>query len=136
MLIAGGIGITPFMAHLHELQRSGQRYHLHYCFHSEEHNAFQQQLTQAPFTDNVSCHVSSLNGRLDLARTLADVEPGAHIYVCGPAALNEAVYRTAAELGIAPVACTAKPSPPKTRRAAPLRWCWPGQVLSLKWRKT
>ncbi|MBN5380325.1 PDR/VanB family oxidoreductase [Serratia sp. TMDUHS_CL] len=102
VLIAGGIGITPFMAHLHELQRSGQRYHLHYCFHSEEHNAFQQQLTQAPFTDNVSCHVSSLNGRLDLARTLADVEPGAHIYVCGPAALNEAVYRTAAEQGIAP----------------------------------
>ncbi len=30
VLIAGGIGITPFMAHLHELQRSGQRYHLHY----------------------------------------------------------------------------------------------------------
>lgn len=99
VLIAGGIGITPFMAQLYELQRSGLRYHLHYCFHNEEHNAFQSQLRQSPFADHISYYISSLDGRLDLARMLADVEPDSHIYVCGPATLNEAVYQTATALG-------------------------------------
>lgn len=48
LLIAGGIGITPFMAQLHELHQRGQRYRLHYCFHSEEQNAFQAQLLTSP----------------------------------------------------------------------------------------
>lgn len=100
LLIAGGIGITPFLAQLYELQQNDRRYHLHYCFHSAEHNAFQQQLMQSPFADHISYHISTLNGRLDLARTLADLEPGTHIYVCGPVALNEAVYQAAAALGI------------------------------------
>lgn len=102
LLIAGGIGITPFMAQLHELHQQRQRYHLHYCFRSEEHNAFQQQLLQSPFIEHVSCHVSSLGSRFDLSRTLADIEPGTHIYVCGPQALNDAVFQYAAKLGIDP----------------------------------
>lgn len=100
ILIAGGIGITPFMAQLYELQRSGQRYHLHYCFHDQQQNAFQPQLMQSAFAEHISYHDSSRNGRLDLARMLADIEPGSHIYVCGPAALNQAVYQVATALGI------------------------------------
>jgi ferredoxin-NADP reductase len=100
LLIAGGIGITPFMAQLHELHQRGQNYRLHYCFHSEEHNAFQSQLLASPFAAHIHCHISSQGNRLDLARLLADVESTTHIYVCGPTALNEAVVQTAAALGI------------------------------------
>lgn len=102
VLIAGGIGITPFMSQLHELERNAQRYHLYYCFHDEKQNAFQSQLMQSPFADHISYHISSLDGRLDLTRVLTDIESEAHIYVCGPASLNEAVFKTATALGIAP----------------------------------
>jgi ferredoxin-NADP reductase len=100
LLIAGGIGITPFMAQLHELHYNDRRYHLHYCFHDEQQNAFQTQLLQSPFAEHVSYHVSSQGSRLDLARLLTDVEPGCHIYICGPQALNEAVFQAAAKQGI------------------------------------
>lgn len=102
LLIAGGIGITPFMAQLHDLHQRGQGYRLHYCFHSEEHNAFQSQLETSAFAEHIHCHISSQGSRLDLAHLLADVEPTTHIYVCGPPALNEAVWQTASALGIAP----------------------------------
>ncbi|WBL74447.1 PDR/VanB family oxidoreductase [Serratia liquefaciens] len=102
LLIAGGIGITPFLAQLHELHQRGQRYRLHYCFHSEEHNAFQTQLQASPFAEHVRYHISSQGGRLDVTRLLAEAEPDAHIYVCGPSALNDAVLQAAAALGIAP----------------------------------
>jgi len=100
LLIAGGIGITPFMAQLHELHQRGQRYRLHYCFHSEEQNAFQAQLLTSPFAEHVHCHVSTQGSRLDLARLLADIEPATHIYVCGPPALNDAVLQAASAHGI------------------------------------
>ena len=46
-------------------------------------------------------HHSSTGTRLELARLLADIEPGTHVYTCGPEALNEAVRSEAARLDIA-----------------------------------
>ncbi len=43
----------------------------------------------------VNVHVSALGSRLDLPRLFADLEPGTHVYTCGPAALNEAVKAAA-----------------------------------------
>ena len=45
-------------------------------------------------------HHSSTGTRLELARLLADIEPGTHVYTCGPEALNEAVRSEAARLDI------------------------------------
>lgn len=102
LLIAGGIGITPFMAQLHELHQWQHHYHLHYCVPSEQHNGFQQQLLQSSFADHVSCHTSSLGSRLDLESLLAATPPETHIYVCGPARLNQAVLQIATEQGFSP----------------------------------
>jgi len=48
VLIAGGIGITPFLAQLHELEGGSTDYELHYAFRAPEHGAFQDQLANGP----------------------------------------------------------------------------------------
>ncbi|ADO49057.1 PDR/VanB family oxidoreductase [[Enterobacter] lignolyticus] len=101
LLIAGGIGITPFLSYLPELERAQGNWALHYCFHHQENNAFQDELIAGPWRDRINFYVSEQGTRLDLARLLADVEPGTHIYTCGPAALNDAVKTAAGRMGIA-----------------------------------
>ncbi|WP_436857668.1 PDR/VanB family oxidoreductase [Citrobacter tructae] len=100
ILIAGGIGITPFLSHIPELEQRQALWQLHYCSRSPESCAFMDELQQHGCADRISMHLSSEGTRLDLARMLADVEPGSHIYTCGPAALNEAVSTAAAHAGI------------------------------------
>ncbi|VDZ68698.1 Flavodoxin reductases (ferredoxin-NADPH reductases) family 1; Vanillate O-demethylase oxidoreductase (plasmid) [Klebsiella aerogenes] len=36
----------------------------------------------------VDIHISALGSRLDLSRLFADIEPGTHIYTCGPQRLT------------------------------------------------
>ncbi|MEG1209562.1 MAG: PDR/VanB family oxidoreductase [Leclercia sp.] len=95
VLIAGGIGVTPFISHIHELQQQQADWRLHYCFHDQSHNAFQDELNTDALRDHVHFHVSAEGSRLDLSRLFADIEPGTHIYTCGPAALNDAVKAAA-----------------------------------------
>ncbi len=40
LLIAGGIGITPFLSHIPELEQRQADWQLHYCFHDADSNAF------------------------------------------------------------------------------------------------
>lgn len=97
LLLAGGIGITPFLSHIPQLEQQQENWQLHYCCHDNENSAFVDELSTAPWHHRVNVHVSALGNRLDLARLFADIEPGTHIYTCGPAALNTAV-KAAAEL--------------------------------------
>lgn len=101
LFIAGGIGITPFLSHLAELQYSDVDWQLHYCSRNQESCAFRDELVQHPQAEKVHLHHSSTGTRLELARLLADIEPGTHVYTCGPEALNEAVRSEAARLDIA-----------------------------------
>lgn len=95
LLIAGGIGITPFLSYIPQLEQRQADWQLHYCFHDVDNNAFVDELNDAPWRDRVRVHVSALGSRLDLANLFADIEPGTHIYTCGPAALNGAVKAAA-----------------------------------------
>ncbi|MDD0974220.1 PDR/VanB family oxidoreductase [Pseudomonas fontis] len=101
VLIAGGIGITPFMAQLHELEGGATDYELHYAFRSPEHGAFQGDLETGPHAGNVRFYIDSLERKLDLAALCAGLEASAHLYVCGPKPLIDAVINTAAKAGIA-----------------------------------
>ena len=101
VMIAGGIGITPFIAQGYELDRRGQEFTLHYCYRSEAGGAFRDILQQPPFSGRTQLHCSGDGQRLDVRRLLTDVDPRCHIYCCGPAALSDDVQRIAAELGIA-----------------------------------
>lgn len=102
VLVAGGIGITPFMAQLHELEGGKVPYQLHYAFRSPEHGAFRDELCNGPHAGQVQLHVDSQGTRLDLKALLADLPADAHVYVCGPQALNDALVEEAARAGIAP----------------------------------
>ncbi|GGU75591.1 ferredoxin--NADP(+) reductase [Pseudomonas laurentiana] len=101
VLIAGGIGITPFLAQLHELEGGDTDYELHYAFRSPEHGAFQDDLSAGPHAGRTRFYIDSLARKLDLVALCADLAEDAHLYVCGPKPLIDAVIATAAKAGIA-----------------------------------
>ena len=100
VLIAGGIGITPFLAQLHELRANGADYELHYAFRSPEHGAFHAELGKGPHAACTRFYSDSLASRLDIKALIGRLHEGAHVYVCGPRPLIEAVIETARELGV------------------------------------
>ncbi len=48
LFIAGGIGITPFLSHMAELQHSDVDWQLRYCSRNPESCAFRDELVQHP----------------------------------------------------------------------------------------
>ncbi|QLC73158.1 oxidoreductase [Pseudomonas sp. LPB0260] len=101
VLIAGGIGITPFLSQLYELQEQGAEYELHYAFRAPEHGAFADELRDGPHGERTRFYIDSLQQGLDLAALIAGLEADAHLYVCGPKPLIDAVINTAKAQGIA-----------------------------------
>ncbi len=99
ILIAGGIGITPFMAQLEELQASGAAFDLHYAFRSREQAAFVDELAARY---GARCHFyDAAKGVLcNVAGLLEQVAGQDHVYVCGPASLIKAVQLAGAGQGI------------------------------------
>jgi len=99
LLIAGGIGITPFMTHLQTLKQWQADFELHYCFRSRKSAAYLDSLPLSLSDAQLSLYESDYGGRLDLAALLAEQPPHTHVYVCGPAMLNDAVIAAAREAG-------------------------------------
>lgn len=131
LLIAGGIGITPFLSQLPELEQSQTQWQLHYCSPSRETCAFHDELMQHPSADRIHLHLSNAGTRLDLARLLADVEPGTHIYTCGPAVLNDAVREAASRLGLDSNTLHFEQFAVEEKGGDAFTWCWrvPGASL-------
>jgi len=102
VLIAGGIGITPFLAQIHQLRASGGAYELHYAFRSPEHGAFQAELADEVQAGRARFYIDSQGQRLDLHALLGGLAVDAHVYVCGPRPLIDAVIASAEALGIDP----------------------------------
>jgi vanillate O-demethylase ferredoxin subunit len=93
LLFAGGIGITPILAMVRELECRGADYHLHYFTRSPGHTAFHGALSAPAFAPKVSFHhgVEPEELRpllLDLVRPAQD---GVHLYLCGPRPFMDAV---------------------------------------------
>ncbi|QRY81838.1 oxidoreductase [Pseudomonas sp. PDNC002] len=101
VMIAGGIGITPFLSQLHELETGAVPYELHYAFRSPEHGAFHAELAEGPHAGKVRFYIDSEERRLDLAALFASLEANDHVYVCGPKPLIDAVIEDAKKAGIA-----------------------------------
>ncbi len=95
VLIGAGIGITPMLAHVAALQASGSEYELHYCIRHERDCLFRAELEPAARSGRLHVHVSSGGHRLDVARLFDGLARDAHVYVCGPAGLNTAVFEAA-----------------------------------------
>lgn len=93
VLIAGGIGITPFLSQLYELADGRADYALHYAFRSPTHAAFAKQLLAGPHRERVHLYDDSEGNMLDVPQLVASLDVDAHVYVCGPGPLIDAVER-------------------------------------------
>lgn len=98
VLVAGGIGITPFMSYIAELQASGASFELHYAFRGGLTDIYLQALRDQ-LGPRLHSYDSNAGQRLDLASLLADQPLGSHLYACGPQSLLDALRAQAAALG-------------------------------------
>jgi phthalate 4,5-dioxygenase reductase subunit len=90
--IAGGIGITPIMAMVRHLKRTGGRFKLTYCTRTREATAFFAELSAPEFRGQVSLHHDGGDPAhlLDLW-PLLERPKGMHLYCCGPRPMMQAV---------------------------------------------
>ena len=98
VLIAGGVGITPFLAQLEDLHDGTVPYELHYSVRSPEHAAFLPRLRERE-GERVRMYYDSENQAVDFDGLLENQPLGTHIYVCGPAGLINKVIATAKACG-------------------------------------
>ncbi|OKO78224.1 PDR/VanB family oxidoreductase [Bradyrhizobium sp. NAS96.2] len=99
LLFAGGIGVTPILSMAAELNAQGTRYRLHYAGRMPGLLAFLPQL-QTICSEDLAVHYDSDESRLDIAAVLGEAPAGAHVYVCGPAGMIDAVKAGALAKGI------------------------------------
>ncbi|MCH7661306.1 MAG: MFS transporter, partial [Euryarchaeota archaeon] len=96
ILIAGGIGITPILAMLRTLVASGADTEVHYAAAAPERMAYRDDVVQLA-GDRALCYTGGRSSEtgMDLRRVLGNPGPGAHVYVCGPRRMIEAVREIA-----------------------------------------
>ena len=98
LMLAGGIGITPFMAQIEDLRSGSVPYELHYSVRSPEHAAFAGRLgSRAP--GHVHLYYDSERRFIDFEGLLSDQPLGTHVYVCGPAGFITKSIETAKACG-------------------------------------
>jgi ferredoxin-NADP reductase/predicted pyridoxine 5'-phosphate oxidase superfamily flavin-nucleotide-binding protein len=99
VLIAGGIGITPIKAMVHQLRTEGRSPELHYAVRSRGQAAYLAELEQALGAD-LHVHTGDLHQRFDPARILSRAKAGTVFYVCGPHRLIDAVRAAGPDAGV------------------------------------
>jgi len=98
VLIAGGVGVTPFFAHLAELRAMGVPHELHYAVRSVEHAGFVDELRRM-IGDDLHVYVSDEGQSIDFDALLARQPQGTEVYVCGPERMVGATYTAARAAG-------------------------------------
>lgn len=86
LLLAGGIGVTPMIAMIAELERKGAKWKMHYLTRNEERTAFREELAPYVADGKVVIHHDGGDPAKGpgLPALLSDFEIGTHLYYCGP----------------------------------------------------
>lgn len=92
VLIAGGIGITPLLPMISQLDQQGAEWRLHFGGRHRARMAFAEEL--ASYGDRVSWYPEDECGLIPLNEIVGQVPPGTLVYCCGPEPLLAAVERT------------------------------------------
>ena len=94
VMIAGGIGITPFVSMTSRMTEVGAPWVLHYCARTREHAAFVAELEAAATRGrgSVCYHFDDENGdrRPDIRAMVTAAPPSSHFYCCGPPPMLDA----------------------------------------------
>jgi dimethylamine monooxygenase subunit B len=98
LLIAGGIGITPFVAMMIQLSREDLPFELHYANRSNDRGAYVADLKSA-YGHRVHTYFDDKKDVLPLARLLEGQPLGTHLYVCGPSGMIDWTLGKAREAG-------------------------------------
>jgi ferredoxin-NADP reductase len=99
LFLAGGIGITPFLAMAHQLTRFGGKFELHYATRNPALCAYGDAL-KAAHGDKVNLYFDEMGQQMPLAEILARQPIGTHLYCCGPKGMLNWVRATAAASGL------------------------------------
>lgn len=98
IMIAGGIGITPFIGYLKDLPFVTDNFELHYATRERAYAAYVDEL-ERDLGDRFHLYCDDNNTTLNL-RDLMNKQPlGTHVYVCGPQGMVDAVLQAGDELG-------------------------------------
>ncbi|KEF53595.1 uncharacterized protein A1O9_10570 [Exophiala aquamarina CBS 119918] len=98
VFIAGGIGLTAFIASAQRCQRDGSPYHLHHLVRTSSDIALRRYLDE--FSSNVTVYDKSQGKLFHVEDVLKGAGSGAHIYCCGSDRLMVAVAESARCIGI------------------------------------
>ena len=98
LMIAGGIGITPFLAQIKQLAATNGRFELHYACRNPALGSYVDELTAA-HPNNVHVYFDDQKQAIDLENLLDGQPLGTHIYVCGPKGMIDWVCAKARDLG-------------------------------------
>ncbi len=98
LLLAGGIGITPFMAMMKQLTIEDLPFELHYANRSVARGAYVGHLGSL-YGHRIRTYTDDQGEALPLGRLLSSQPLGTHVYVCGPTGMIDWVLRSAREAG-------------------------------------
>lgn len=90
ILVAGGIGITPFLSYLYELERDNMEFELHYCFRDGTNAAYVDELRER-IGHRLHVYDNALDQHLSVEQLVTQQDKNCHLYVCGPQPLINAV---------------------------------------------
>jgi len=98
VFLAGGIGITPFMAMIAQLERSSDSWELHYSVRTEALGTYVDQLV-SKYPNKVRIYYDDQSQSINLEYLLDGQPLGTNVYVCGPKGMIDWVHKTAAAAG-------------------------------------
>ena len=98
LMLAGGIGITPFLAQIKQLSRTNGHFELHYACRTPALGSYVDELTSG-HPNVVPIYYDDHQQVIDLERLLDGQPLGTHVYVCGPKGMIDWVRKTAADMG-------------------------------------
>lgn len=98
VFLAGGIGITPFMAMIAQLERSSDTWELHYSVRTEALGTYVDQLV-SKYPNKVRIYYDDQSQSINLENLLDGQPLGTNVYVCGPKGMIDWVHKTAAAAG-------------------------------------
>ncbi len=99
VMIAGGIGITPFLSQIKQLSAANQgNFELHYAVRTPALGSYVDELT-SQFPNNVHVYYDDQNQAIDVEGLLSGQPLGTHIYVCGPKGMIDWVLAQATAAG-------------------------------------
>jgi ferredoxin-NADP reductase len=98
LMLAGGIGITPFLAQMKQLAASNGRFELHYAVRTAALGSYADELTET-YPNCVHVYHDDRKQAIDLENLLDGQPLGTHVYACGPKGMIDWVRKLAADLG-------------------------------------